>query len=486
MLDLLNILTYMSSIATADISRDAIFALAGQEDGITARLLDKIHLLAKNYGYDYATACRLVSEEAHHPALKDFLLRFSNALATGEEESKFLRSEMEKMIEIYTNKYQSDVETLKKWTDGYSALLVSVMLIIAVFLISTMLFQMGNILTMAILSGTLFCFVAFFGVYVIYRVAPYEKMVHSLDVKSKEQMLAERLSMFILPACILLSIIFLVAGVKMWLIFLFVSLSMVPIGVFAMIDRRKIEKRDMDLPSFLKALGSTAGIMGSTLTQAMEHLDKKSVGSLGKQVERLHKRLVNGINPRISWHYFIGETGSELVNRSVRVFLDAIELGGDPAKIGAIVSQSALGIALLRAKRKLVSSGFVNLLIPLHATMCGVLVFIYQVMFSFNEAIAKMMAAHSGEVGGAAVNLPPGMGFFNITSGIDMGFIAKYVTLIVLVMTFADAFAAKFAAGGSRYTLCFYASITFFLSAFVLFAIPMIASNIFSVEMGAT
>ena len=87
MFDLMNILTYMSSIATADIRKDEIFELAGQQDGITARLLKKIHLLARNYGYDYATACRLASEEAHHPALKDFLIRFSNALATGEEEA---------------------------------------------------------------------------------------------------------------------------------------------------------------------------------------------------------------------------------------------------------------------------------------------------------------------------------------------------------------------------------------------------------------
>ena len=80
-------------------------------------------------------------------------------------------------------------------------------------------------------------------------------------------------------------------------------------------------------------------------------------------------------------------------------------------------------------------------------------------------------------------NIPMGMGF-NFIEGIDLAFIAKYVTIIVLVLSVANAFAAKFAAGGSRYTLCFYASIMFLISAFVLFAIPMIANNIFSVELG--
>ena len=80
MLDLLNILTYMSSIATSNVSRDKIFKLASKQEGITAKSLKKIHLLAKNYGYNYARASRVVAEEAHHPDLKDFLIRLSNAL----------------------------------------------------------------------------------------------------------------------------------------------------------------------------------------------------------------------------------------------------------------------------------------------------------------------------------------------------------------------------------------------------------------------
>ncbi|MBC8522231.1 MAG: hypothetical protein H8D26_09665 [Methanomicrobia archaeon] len=70
MLDLLNILTYMSSIATSNVSRDKIFALAAEQNGITAKSLNKIHQLASNYGYNYAKASKLIAEEAHHPVLR--------------------------------------------------------------------------------------------------------------------------------------------------------------------------------------------------------------------------------------------------------------------------------------------------------------------------------------------------------------------------------------------------------------------------------
>jgi len=484
MLDLLNILTYLSSIATANISRNRIFEIASQQDGITAKSLKKVYLLTRNYGYDYATACRVVAEETHHPALKDFLIRLSNAFGTGEDEEKFLRGETERMVEVYTNKYLSDVESLKKWTDGYAALLVSVILIIAVFLISTMLFKMGDTVLMSLLAGALFCFVTFFGVYVIYRVAPYERMTHSLEIKSKEQELARKMSRIILPILGITALILVVIGVEPWIIFLVLAALLAPIGVAGLKDCKKIEKRDFDISTFLKSLGTIAGTAEATLRVALEHLDKKSVASLEEPVNRLQKRLINGINPKICWRYFVGETGSELINRFTTVFLDAIDLGGNPTKIGEVTAHSSLGIAILRAKRKLVSSGFINLVIPLHATMSGVLIFIYRIMFSFNNSIARMMEEHSTEIGGAAEQMPAGMSYFNIGGGVDLAFIAKYVTIIVLVLTIANVLASKFAVGGNNYTLCFYASLLFFVSAIVLFTVPLFADSIFTMQMG--
>jgi flagellar protein FlaJ len=483
MLDLLNILTYMSSIATANISRDKIFEYASEQDGITAKSLKKLYLLTRNLGYNYATACRMVAEEASHPALSDFLIRLSNAMSTGEDEEKFLRGETERMVEVYTNKYLTDVETLKKWTDGYAALLVSVVLVIAVFLISTMLFNMGDTFLMSVLAGFLFCFVTFFAVYVIYRAAPYETMMHSLEIKSKEQQLARKMSRIILPVLVMVALILVVTGVEPWIIFLVIAAMLAPIGMVGMRDLKKIEKRDFDISTFLKSLGTIAGTAEATLTVALEHLDKKSVASLEEPVNRLQKRLINGINPKICWHYFLGETGSELVNRFTTVFLDAIGLGGNPIKIGEVTALSSLRIAILRAKRKLVSSGFINLVIPLHATMSGVLLFIYRIMYSFNQAVIKMMEAHSTEVGGAMEQMPAGIGFFDLGGG-DIAFIGTYVTIIILVLTIANILASKFAVGGSNYTLCLYASILFFVSAIVLYVIPIFANNLFSMEMG--
>jgi flagellar protein FlaJ len=291
------------------------------------------------------------------------------------------------------------------------------------------------------------------------------------------------MSRIILPVLVMVALILVVTGVEPWIIFLVIAAMLAPIGMVGMRDLKKIEKRDFDISTFLKSLGTIAGTAEATLTVALEHLDKKSVASLEEPVNRLQKRLINGINPKICWHYFLGETGSELVNRFTTVFLDAIGLGGNPIKIGEVTALSSLRIAILRAKRKLVSSGFINLVIPLHATMSGVLLFIYRIMYSFNQAAIKMMEAHSTEVGGAMEQMPAGIGFFDLGGG-DIAFIGTYVTIIILVLTIANILASKFAVGGSNYTLCLYASILFFVSAIVLYVIPIFANNLFSMEMG--
>ena len=48
---------------------------------------------------------------------------------------------------------------------------------------------------------------------------------------------------------------------------------------------------------------------------------------LANDVNLLLTRLLARIDPAICWERFVGDTGSEQVNRSVRIFWDAVALG---------------------------------------------------------------------------------------------------------------------------------------------------------------
>jgi flagellar protein FlaJ len=478
-IDLLDTLTYMAAISTAYISRDQIFEFASERKGITAQHLKKVMLLAKNFSFEYSKACRLVAEQCTQPMLKEFLMLLSNAISSGEREEDFLRGEVERMIEMFTNKYLGDIEVMRKWADAYCAMLVSVSMVLAITLISTTLFSLGDPYTTLTLLTVFLCFIGLMGDYVIYRSAPYDLIDHSLEIRSKEQEIMEKMSRFILPALGISAIILIIIDVEPWIISLSVGALLAPIGITAFKDNKRIEKLDMVITPFVKSLGATAGTTRVTLSSALSFLDEKSVGPLEEYIKRLRKRLISGLKPEICWLNFIGETGSELIHKSTRVFLDAIELGGDPTRIGETVSKSSLGLVLLRSKRKLVSAGFANLVIPLHVVMCAVIIFIYGITYAFTNSIADLMAEQSMGAGALASSMPMGFTMFGAGTGLDFGIIENFVVIVVMVLTFSNACASKFAAGGSNYLICFYASILFFISGVVLYAVPIMVGYIF-------
>ncbi|NKQ39445.1 MAG: archaellar assembly protein FlaJ [Methanosarcinales archaeon] len=483
MYDLLGLLTYMASISTADISRSKLFELSGSQDGIASKYLNRIYTMVENYGYDYSNACKLVSENIEHPELRNFLVRFSNALNTGEEEEKFLRGEADRMVEIYTNSYLNDVEQLKKWGDAHSALITSLGMVIAIFLITTWIFPFADLFSMIIATGSIFFLVCFFGTYIIFKVAPFETVVHSLDVKSKKQQILSNISKISLAFIFIIPPTLLIFGVSVWIVFLCASIFMAPIGIVAVSDSSDLEKVDADTPHLLKNLGSTAGIMGTTLSKALSQIDKQTVVSLEDLVTRLEKRLINGIEPLICWYYFRGESGSELINKYINVFIDATTLGGNPTKIGEVTSQASLGIVLLRVRRKLVSKSFMNLTLLMHLVISGLMLFIYQILYIFTNAMLDMRAHQAEMIATATAGAPAGIGFFDMGE-MDLIMIEVFVFSLIFLFSVANASAIKFAIGGNNYTVFFYGAILFFISAIVIFIVPLLSDLVFTIELG--
>ena len=86
--------------------------------------------------------------------------------------------------------------------------------------------------------------------------------------------------------------------------------------------------------TFLRSLGGVCAALGTTVNAALGRLDLDAINVLRVSVKRLHTRLTAGIRSRLCWRKFIDETGSELTNRSVGMFYDAIEVGGSAGQAG--------------------------------------------------------------------------------------------------------------------------------------------------------
>jgi flagellar protein FlaJ len=326
-IDLLYTITYMNTIATGDIARDEIFRrVSERDDFVCSKYFKQVYMLAKNWNYEYSYACAVVAKRVANKRLKDLLMRLSNAMGSGEPEAKFLEGEWITMMSIHKNEYERALESLKRWTDAYIALLVSMAFVSVTMLLSVILYNLGDPFTMLMATVFLTGMVGAICVYVIRAEAPKEFKVHNLKFKSIEQKQVADMEKILIPGALLITVLLFVMGVNPGLILIVVGLIVAPIGFIGMIDDKNIDTRDRDFSQFTKMLGAICGGMGVTVKEGIKKVDQKSIGSLDVLVKRLYVQLLMGIEPRLCWEKFVGFSGSELINKFSYVFLDAVEI----------------------------------------------------------------------------------------------------------------------------------------------------------------
>jgi flagellar protein FlaJ len=238
----------------------------------------------------------------------------------------------------------------------------------------------------------------------------------------------------------------------------------------------QIDRRDRDISSVLRAIGSMVSAMSSTVSEGISRLNRRSLGSLEPQVKRLHVRLKNGLRSDLSWLRFAAESGSEVVTRAVRIFWDGMRLGGDAERVALLASQFSMKISLMRASRKLVSSTFAFIMIPLHVALLSILLFVTEVLVIFGAKLTEVQEQGFAEGLAAEAQVDTNMAFVSPNTAL----VRSFVVAVILVLTVADSFAPFAAAGGHIYKLCLYGAVMTFLSGVCMLVVPFIVQAIFT------
>ena len=468
-------LSYMASIATSGISRSGLFYRAAKLPYTATRPFRRVDFVAKMFNHDYSRACQIVGEKAKDPAIKAFLLRFSGALSSGEDITGFLSRESVILSESYGNTYKRKLDLLKKWADGYIALMLTPALVSVMGVVTMMLgvVSSGFMTAMLVLSiGA-----AIVGAWFLYRTAPREVKNHSLPIRSKEQEFARNLAKLIFPIGGIAILLMLVLKVNLGIMMIVASASLFPIGLVALADDRKVTKRDSDIASFLRSVGGTMQAIGATAAEAISRLDFRSLGILKEDVSLLHTRLVAGINPSACWTGFVEETGSELINRSVTIFCDGISLGGEPQQVGNEASSFALKISLLRAERSQIAAGFTWIAIAMHTVLIVLIVFVYNVFLQFTELLKTIMPSKDAIESSVLSNMPS-FGLFGQNAGL-MHQLYFMIIVIAFILTIANAISIYAVGGGHPSKIIFYLALTGGISGAIIAVVPSMVSMLF-------
>ena len=467
-------LTYMAAISTSGIARSGLFSYASKLPYTSARFFKQVDFVAKAFNHDYAEACNIVGQTTKEPGVKELLLRLSGALSSGEEIADFLEREAQVVSESYGNQYERSLETLTKWSDAYVALIMTSAIVTVMAVVTLMI---GNATTLFIvILSVLTMVITIAGAYLIYRSTPKEEKVHSLEHCSREQELAGRLSKVSLGAGVVIVAVLFLMKVDIGWIMIVVGLLLAPLGIISKIDDSKINKRDVDIAGFLRSLGGVAQAIGATVNEAMGRLDFRSLSTLKDDVELLHTRLLARINPDLCWNRFVCETGSEQINRAVRIFWDAVAIGGEPQQVSNDASSFAMKIALLRAKRGMIGSGFLWLVMVMHAVLVCLLVFIYEILITFTGLLKSMSPDLQG---GEVVSGMPTLMTFSSSSG-ELNLLHMMVIVIIVVLAISNAWSSYSINGGHKYCLTFYLMLTALISGACMIAVPPVVQMLFA------
>ncbi len=472
--DLVTQLTYMSAIATTGVSRAQLFEQTASLNYSTSVLFRRIHWAAQRLNYDYAQACEAVAETLADENMRSLLLRLASSLSSGEPESQFLAREMEIQLEMYGKQYERDLEALQRWTDAYVALMVSAALIVVISLVSMMIYPVGAGFIVC-LAGIVIA-VTFLGSWLVYSVAPLEVKACTLAEFSHERHFAALLARYVVPLGLAASAGVFQLGFGLPLAFITMSVFLFPVGALAFREDLQVDRRDRDIASVLRALGSMVTAMGSTVGEGLARLNRRSLGSLEPQVKRLHVRLRSGLRADLSWVRMAAESGSELVTRSVRIFWDGVRLGGDAERVGYLASTYAMKISLLRASRKLVSSTFSFIMIPLHVALLSILLFVTEVLVIFGTKMVEVQEQGLNQDIATEAQVDTDLVF----TSPDIAFVRAFIIAVIVVLTAANTFAPFAAGGGHTYKLCLYGAVMTFLSGIALLIVPLIVQGIFA------
>jgi flagellar protein FlaJ len=485
--DLLFMATYMASITTAGVSRPDIFSYTGRRyEYVPSRYVAKADYFVKSWNYSYSEALKIVAKSMRNEVLQSVFNRYANSIESGVPDEEFLDRELATIRSVYRNTVEQGIEMVKKWGDAYIAMLFSAVLVALIIMLSVAIFAPSGIEATLNLSYLVVIIVAAFGIITMYRAVPEDRRTHGLaDRYSREQATIRRMERPLLivmgAGCMMLWFL----GVNAAIIYLLAGVLLAPLGILGFIDDRHIVGRDTDFPTFIRTLGSVMGGKGVPMIQGFVEVDRASLPKIRDLVDSIYSRLNLGLDENQSWNRFIGESGSNNIYKYTNIFRDSVTLGGSPDKVGIIVGASSLEQVLLRDKRHMVSMGFVSLLVPMHAAMIGILLFLFQIMANISGAMKTMMGSlgeSQAAIAGGGSLMPAGL---NVSFLVDFP-VAKmtvYVMIIILLITISNIIAGRIVYGGDRYIFYLFATILFCISGVLALVAPAIVGLFFSISL---
>ncbi len=159
----------------------------------------------------------------------------------------------------------------------------------------------------------------------------------------------------------------------------------------------------------------------------------------------------------------------------MRIFWDGIRVGGDAAVVGVLAAKFAQKVSLLRQTRGLVANTFMFVVVPMHAALLAILLFVTQVMRIFGEQLSAVQdenlnsdIVREAGVSGVITFAAPDLALINI-----------FVSTAIILLTVANSFAPYAASGGHKFKFFGFAAVMMLMAGVAMLTIPPVVQGLF-------
>jgi archaeal flagellar protein FlaJ len=466
-------ITYAGTLSTLKINRTMLFKKISEEKeyGELRRITKRIIYLAKEWNLGYAKTCRKIAYFSPSDIFRDFLDRLAAVLDFGEDLEIFLVEEQDAVMDDYANEYKQSIQNIRLLEDVFISLTISIAFAMSAALLLPLL--MGVSIMQVVqysLLGLIFMDIML--VILIKGFIPSDKICHNLHILDYGTKKILKYFFIITP------ISFFLIGTLLYLDFLpflfNIAIGFTPLFIVGMIaskEENEVFKRDKAFPAFIRAIGGTAATKGGSITTSLGALRVHDFGVLNSMLINVYRRLKIGSDRFKSWFYFAGETGSNLINYFIHIFVKSIYLGGDGIKISEIISKNFSRLLSLRKLRLQLASGLRG---ALYGALLGFITTVYMStsitqMLSGMFTSALMDAQGQDEMAGLISSIIPEI------PPIDMVQVNLYIGIIVVFHSLISALIIKFVDGGNKYAALFDFVIMIWIGTALSYGIPLIS-----------
>jgi flagellar protein FlaJ len=399
-------LTHLTVLSMTNIDRVEMFRRLAtvEEYESLADETAKLVAIVDTWNQSLEDACRFRAKRVPSPLLSDFFERLAYVVGGGQRISDFLVEERESMVQEFVIRYESDLSSLDVMKELYLSLMLSVAFILVFAVLLPILIGLPPTLVVGGVVG-MFAVVQTAFVFAVHQVSPRDPLWYVAETEGRGPMAETRAALVVGVVGSLVATV----GVGA------VAVGALPVGdgiptpVLAAVpftplllpgllvrrEEKRIRTRDREFPSFVRALGSVESVKQSSTSNVLASLRNKDFGALTENVDSLYKRLNMRIDPMESWQLFAAETGSHLIHKFGDMYVTGREMGGDPQRLGGVISRNLNEVLKVREQRRQATSTMIGVIYGLTATTAFALFVGLEVVAVLIELTEQMQLSSS-------------------------------------------------------------------------------------------